>query len=172
MISTNKDNKAFEVFPKHLGAKLVVTRVYYFNYHYYFFFSQVFFLPHSHFLDHAVHEPSPFLYILMKKVFSLPLGDRQLGFCANPVRYFLVKMLRLAASRSIFTRKYLTGLAQNPNCLSPGGKEKASKLGNYSNPPLIGSMTFSITYLSNYKICKVRDWIVYEYDTRRRGKLF
>ena len=38
MFSTNKDNKAFEVFPKHLGAKLVVTKVYYFNYHYYFFF--------------------------------------------------------------------------------------------------------------------------------------
>ena len=47
MISTNKDNKAFEVFPKHLGAKLVVTRVYYFNYHYFYLF--IFFLPHSHF---------------------------------------------------------------------------------------------------------------------------
>ena len=42
MISTNKNNKAFEVFPKHLGAKLVVTRVYYFNYHNFFFFHEYF----------------------------------------------------------------------------------------------------------------------------------
>ena len=88
MFSTNKDNKAFEVFPKHLGAKLVVTKksivviiiIL-------LFFSRVFFMPQNHFLDHAAHEPSPFLYILMKKVFSLPPGDRQLEFCANPVRF-------------------------------------------------------------------------------------
>lgn len=71
MFSTNKDNKAFEVFPKHLDAKLVVTKVYYCNYYYFVIFSRVFFMPQNHFLDHAFHEPSPFLYILMKNPVSV-----------------------------------------------------------------------------------------------------
>ena len=39
----HKDNKAFEVFPKHLGAKLVVIRVYYFNHHYFIIFLHEYF---------------------------------------------------------------------------------------------------------------------------------
>lgn len=35
------------------------------------FFSRVFFITQNHFLDHAFHEPSPFLYILMKNPVSV-----------------------------------------------------------------------------------------------------
>lgn len=59
MFSTNKDNKAFEVFPKRLGAKLVVTKVYYCNYYYFIiFFTSIF------------HASKPFLRPRFSRAFS------------------------------------------------------------------------------------------------------